>query len=53
MDIQQSINLTLFSRFAREEIEFSYQSRTVYLVNPSGKEPVVTQQKGQLAVESA
>ena len=38
MDIQQAINLALFSRFAQEKIEFSYPSRTVYLVNPDKPE---------------
>ena len=52
MDIQQSINLTLFSRFAQEKIEFAYPSRTVYLVNPPGQEPVANQQKKQFVVES-
>ena len=38
VDIQQAINLALFSRFAQEKIEFAYPSRTVYLVNPDKPE---------------
>lgn len=53
MDIQQSINLMLFSRFAQEKIEFAYPSRTVYLVNSPGQEAVRNQQKEHPAVESA
>jgi small-conductance mechanosensitive channel len=31
MDIQQSINLALYKRFAEEEIEFAYPTQTLYL----------------------
>ena len=36
MDIQQSINLTIFEAFEREEIEFAYPSQTLFVnkVNP-------------------
>ena len=53
MDIQQSINLMLFSRFAQEKIEFAHPRRTVYLVNPPGQEAVRNLQKKHPAVESA
>lgn len=36
MDIQQSINLAVFERFAREGIDFAYPTRTLHL-NPAGK----------------
>lgn len=33
MDIQQSINLTLYKRFAEEGIEFAYPTQTVFVEN--------------------
>lgn len=33
MDIQQAINLGLFERFAQEEIEFAFPTRTLYMAN--------------------
>ena len=36
MDRQQSINLSLFERFAREGIEFAYPTRTLYLHRETG-----------------
>jgi len=38
MDVQQAINLVLFRRFAEENIEFAFPTRTVYLQQPSGAE---------------
>jgi small-conductance mechanosensitive channel len=37
MDIQQSINLSLFERFAREGIGFAYPTRTLYLHRETGE----------------
>jgi small-conductance mechanosensitive channel len=37
MDIQQSLNLSLFERFAREGIEFAYPTRTLYLHRETGE----------------
>jgi small-conductance mechanosensitive channel len=37
MDIQQSINLSLFERFASEGIEFAYPTRTLYLHRETGE----------------
>jgi small-conductance mechanosensitive channel len=39
MDIQQSINLSLFERFEAEGIEFAYPTRTVYNVTRSAAVP--------------
>jgi small-conductance mechanosensitive channel len=36
MDIQQSINLSLFERFARDGIDFAYPTRTLYLHRETG-----------------
>ena len=33
MDIQQAINLDLFTRFAQEGIEFAYPTQTIYHIN--------------------
>ena len=30
MDIQQAINLSIFERFAKEDIDFAYPTRTLY-----------------------
>jgi small-conductance mechanosensitive channel len=30
MDIQQAINLAIFRRFERDEIDFAYPTQTVY-----------------------
>jgi small-conductance mechanosensitive channel len=38
MDIQQSINLAIFERFARDGIDFAYPTRTLY-VTQSGAAP--------------
>lgn len=37
MDIQQSINLSIFERFAREGIEFAYPTRTLYFHRKTGE----------------
>ena len=31
MDVQQAVNLAIFERFAREQVEFAYPTRTLYL----------------------
>jgi small-conductance mechanosensitive channel len=36
MDIQQSINLAIFERFARDGIDFAYPTRTLYLRRETG-----------------
>jgi small-conductance mechanosensitive channel len=36
MDIQQTINLAIFERFASESIEFAYPTRTLYLHRETG-----------------
>jgi len=33
MDVQQAINLGLFQRFAQEQIEFAYPTRTLYIAD--------------------
>jgi small-conductance mechanosensitive channel len=38
MDVQQSINLELFDRFAEEGIEFAFPTRTLF-VRSSEREP--------------
>ena len=37
MDVQESINLEIFRRFAQESIEFAYPTRTVFIRNSSEK----------------
>ncbi|HYX32424.1 MAG TPA: mechanosensitive ion channel family protein [Oligoflexus sp.] len=39
MDTQQSINLALFERFAQENIDFAFPSRTVILQNTVAEQP--------------
>ncbi|MFQ5769288.1 MAG: mechanosensitive ion channel family protein [bacterium] len=41
MDIQQTINLTIFHRFEEEGIEFAYPTQTLYLHNELNSEPKV------------
>ena len=36
MDVQQSINLAIFERFAREGVEFAYPTRTLYVNTVAG-----------------
>ncbi len=36
MDIQQSINLAIFERFAREGVEFAYPTRTLHIHRETG-----------------
>jgi small-conductance mechanosensitive channel len=35
MDIQQSINLEIFRRFAEEGIDFAYPTQTLYVQQPA------------------
>jgi small-conductance mechanosensitive channel len=37
MDVQQAINLAIFGRFAREQVEFAYPTRTLYLKQEAGE----------------
>jgi small-conductance mechanosensitive channel len=42
MDIQQTINLEIFRRFAEEGIEFAFPTQSVFLENGHGNGPVRT-----------
>jgi small-conductance mechanosensitive channel len=39
MDIQQEINLQIYSRFEEEGIEFAYPTQTLYVANSAGQLP--------------
>ncbi|NIR52206.1 mechanosensitive ion channel [candidate division KSB1 bacterium] len=43
MDIQQSINLTIFKRFEEEGIEFAYPTQTLFLQKESNNETELTE----------
>jgi small-conductance mechanosensitive channel len=45
MDIQQAINLALFRRFASDNIEFAYPSRTVYVAQAVKTAALFSQQE--------